>query len=140
VRDLVLTVLDSPEMVARLRPREAPEPDLHAVIRADEDELDALAADFGAGQISRSEWKSARLPITARLEGARARLAQCTQTTALDSFVGPAQEMARRWELGNLSQRRAVLTAVLDKVVVHPAAVAGRNRFDSDRLEPVFRA
>jgi DNA invertase Pin-like site-specific DNA recombinase len=139
VRDLALTMLDSPKMVARLRAHEAPEPDLHAVIRADEDELDALAVDFGAGQISRSEWKSARLPITARLECARARLAQCTQTTALDSFVGTAQEMGRRWELGNLSQRRAVVMAVLEKVVVQPA-ITGRNRFDCRRLEPVFRA
>jgi site-specific DNA recombinase len=139
VRDLVLTALDSPETAARLRQREAPEPDLHSQIRAYEDELEVLAADHGNGEISRAEWKAARSPVVARLEAARARLAQSTQTTALDSFVGPVQEMARRWELGNLSQRRAVLTAVLDKVVVHPAAVAGRNRFDSDRLEPVWR-
>jgi hypothetical protein len=33
-----------------------------------------------------------------------------------------------------------VITAVLAKVMVHPAAVLGRNRFDSDRLQPVWRA
>jgi hypothetical protein len=57
----------------------------------------------------------------------------------LDSFVGTAQEMGRRWELGNLSQRRAVVMAVLEKVVVQ-SAITGRNRFDCRRLEPVFRA
>jgi hypothetical protein len=37
-----------------------------------------------------------------------------------------------------LPQRRAVVIDVLDKVIVHPATV--RNRFDSDRLEPLWRA
>jgi hypothetical protein len=113
---------------------------LHARIHADEDDLDALAADFGAGAISRSEWKSARLPILARLEAARARLAQSTQTTALDSFVGPVEDMLARWTGVNVSQRRAVISAVLEKLVVHSAPVMGRNRFDTDRLEPVWRA
>jgi hypothetical protein len=140
IRELVLTALDSPEMVARLRQRETPKPDLHARIHADEDDLDALAADFGAGAISRSEWKSARLPILARLEAARARLAQSTQTTALDSFVGPVEDMLARWTGVNVSQRRAVISAVLEKVLVHSAPVMGRNRFDTDRLEPVWRA
>jgi hypothetical protein len=137
VRDLMLTALDSPEMVARLRQRGQPEPDLHARIRADEDELELLATDLGNGEISRAEWKAAREPITARLQAARTRLTTSTQTTALDGFVGTAREMARRWEDGNLSQRRAVVTAVLEKVIVRPATV--RHGFDPDRLEPVWR-
>jgi hypothetical protein len=32
------------------------------------------------------------------------------------------------------------VTAVLESVIVHPATVMGRNRFDSDRLVPVWRA
>ncbi|MGB6164183.1 MAG: hypothetical protein WBF75_16745 [Pseudonocardiaceae bacterium] len=38
------------------------------------------------------------------------------------------------------SQRRAVVTAVLESVIVHPATVIGRNPVDSDRLEPRWRA
>jgi site-specific DNA recombinase len=140
IRDLVLTALDSPEMAQRLRQREAPEPDLHARIRADEDELEALAADHGRGEISRTEWKAARTPIVARLDAARERLATSTQTTALDGFVGTLEEMGARWEWCNVSQRRAVITAVLERVVVHQATVMGRNRFDTDRLEPRWRA
>jgi hypothetical protein len=140
VRDLVLTALDSPEMAARLRQREAPEPDLHARIRAGEDELEALAADHGNGEISRAEWRAARGPIVARLDAARERLATSTQTTALTGFTGTLDEMLARWTSANTSQRRAVITAVLEKVTVHPATVMGRNRFDTDRLEPVWRA
>jgi site-specific DNA recombinase len=140
IRDLVLSALDSPEMAARLRQRDQAEPDLHARIRADEDKLEALATDHGKGEISRAEWKAARAPIVARLDAARERLAQSTQTTALDGFVGTLEEMTARWENSNTSQRRAVVTALLEKVRVHPATVMGRNRFDFDRLEPVWRA
>lgn len=138
VRDLVFVALDSPEMAQRLRQRETAPDDLHARIRADEDTLDALARDYGDGEISRSEWKAARARIVARLDAARERLAQSTQTRALDTFVGTVEEMRTRWDTANVSQRRAVVTAVLEKVIVHPAA--GGNRFDSDRLEPVWRA
>ncbi len=139
IRDLVLTALaDSPEMVARLRQRDQPEPDdLHALIRAAEDALEALAADHGNGEISRAEWRAAREPIAARLEGARQRLVQSTQISALDGFIGTAEEMVRRWADGNLSQRRAVITGVLEKVIVRPAATTQRNE---RRLKPIFRA
>jgi site-specific DNA recombinase len=138
LRDLVLTALDSPEMVSRLRQRDTGPEDLHARIRADEDALEELAADHGSGEISRAEWKAARAPIIARLEGARAQLTTSTQTTALAGFLGTPEEMQRRWERSNVSQRRAYLLAVLEKVIVHPATVAGR-RFDPDRLDPVWR-
>jgi hypothetical protein len=111
---------------------------LYARIRADEDLLEQLAADLGAGEMSRAEWRAARVPIQARLDAARQRLAQSTQTTALDAFVGTYEEMAARWERGNVSQRRAVLTAVLEKVMVSSATVW--NRFDPDRLDLVWRA
>jgi site-specific DNA recombinase len=140
IRDLVLTALDSPELVARLRLRGQPEPDLHARIRADEDELEALAADHGNGEIGRAEWKAARSPIVARLEAARAQLAASTQTSALEGFVGSLEDMTARWENFNTSQRRAVVTALLEEVRVHAATVMGRNRFDSGRLELAWRA
>jgi DNA invertase Pin-like site-specific DNA recombinase len=140
IRDRVLIALDSPEMAPRLRQRDQSEPDLHARIRADEDGLEALAADHGRGEISRAEWRAARAPIVARLDAARERLATSTQTTALDRFVGTLEEMRAYWEWCNVSQRRAVVTAVLESVIVHPATVIGRNRVDSDRLEPRWRA
>jgi site-specific DNA recombinase len=140
VQDYVVSALGSPELVARLRQREAPEPDLHARIRADEDELEALAADHGKGEISRAEWKAARVPIVARLDAARERLATSTRTTALEGFVGTLEEMGARWEWCNVSQRRAVVIAVLECVIVHPATVMGRNRIDPGRIEPRWRA
>jgi len=136
VRDLVLAALDNPVMVARLLARDASGPDLHARIRADEDLLEALAADMGSGEISRAEWKAARTPIVARLEAARAQLAATTQTSALQGFVGSYDDMVTRWDAANTSQRRAVLTAALEKLIVHPATV---RKFDPDRIVPVWQ-
>ena len=136
IRDRVLTALDSPEMVARLRQRDQPEPDLHARIRADEDALEALAADHGRGEISRAEWKAARVPIVARLDAARERLTQSTQTNSLDCFIGTLDEMRARWETANVSQRRAVVTGVLEKVLVRPGVPGGRCD-PTRRLDPV---
>jgi hypothetical protein len=134
VRDLVLTALDSPAMAQRLRQRDQPEPDLHAQIRADEDELETLAAEKGSGEISRAEWKIARAPVVARLGAARERLATSTQTNTLGGFIGTPEEMQVRWDEANLSQRRAVITAVMERVIVHPAVV------HEDRLNAVWRA
>lgn len=139
VRGLVFDALDSAEMVKRLRRRDTQPDDLYARIRADEDSLLALADDHGNGEISRAEWKAARGPIQARLDAARARLAASSQTSALEGFIGTVAEMTARWDDVNLSQRRAVVTAVVDKVLVHPAGVI-RNRFDPARLETVWRA
>jgi site-specific DNA recombinase len=69
----------------------------------------------------------------ARLDAARQRLAQSTQTSALDGFIGTYEEMLGRWERANNSQRRAVVTAVLVKVIVQPAVI------DPDRLKLVWR-
>lgn len=136
VRHIVLTALDSPDLAQRLRRRDGAPDDLHTQIRADEDSLEALAADHGNGEISRAEWRAARAPIAARLQAARARLAASTQTTALQGFVGTLEEMRNRWDAGNLSQRRALIMALLERVVVRPAVL---TCFDPDRLEPVWR-
>lgn len=138
IRDLVLAALENPDLVERLRHRGNPEPDLIEQIRADEDELEQLAADLGNREISRAEWKAARAPVVVRLEAARSRLSRNSRTTALDSFVGTWEEMSSRWELSNTSQRRAVVTAVVESIVVHPPAI--RGRFDPERFDPLWRA
>jgi site-specific DNA recombinase len=124
-----VSVLRGEAQVARLRQREAPEPDLHAAIRADEDSLEALAADHGNGEISRAEWKAARGPIMARLDAARERLAHSTQTNALDGFAGICEEMLTRWDAYNNSQRRAVVSAALEggRALGHGAPAAVRH-------------
>ncbi|MGH4020345.1 MAG: hypothetical protein ACRDT0_14145, partial [Pseudonocardiaceae bacterium] len=105
---------------------------------ADEDELDELAAERGAGEISKAEWRAMRAPIVARLDAARARLARTSHTNALDAFTGPLPDMQKRWEDMNTSQRRAVVKAVVECVRVLPAAQLG-GQLDPDRFDARWR-
>lgn len=140
VRDLVVQLLaDAPDFSARLmRPGDAG-PDLTARVRADEDRLEQLAADYAAGDISRAEWRAARSVIAARVDAARAQMAASTGTAALAGFAGTREAMLDAWDNRmNASQRRAVVQAVCESITVAPSVRAGR--FDPERIRPVWRA
>lgn len=121
VRDLVLIALDSPEMLARLRSQRDDSDGLDEQVRDDEQRLDDLAAAWASGEISRREWMTARTIIEQRLDAARARLARVDRGMTLRTFVGAVPDMAARWERLNVSQRRAIIGAVLRSVTVRPA-------------------
>ena len=53
---------------------------------------------------------------------------------ALDGFTGPGV-FDEAWESASPDRRRAIVHAVTDSIVVHPAAVRGSRAFDADRLE-----
>ena len=84
--------------------------------------------------ISRGEWLAARNAVQARVEEARQHL-------AVDAVALPASvaDLPERWEALSFDQRRASLRAVIDHVEIRPAAVWGRNRFDSERIAIVWR-
>jgi site-specific DNA recombinase len=138
VRDLVLTALDSPEMLARLHAQQDDSGGLDEQVRDDEQRLDDLAAAWASGEISRREWMTARTVIEQRLEAARARLARVDRRTTLRTFVGTVPDMIERWDRLNVSQRRAIVGAVLRSVTVHPADP--RKKWDPTRFEPEWIA
>lgn len=137
VRDMVLTALESPVLAERLRRRQDDVPELRDALRADGEKLEQLAEDWANGEISRAEWQAARRIIEQRAEQSRQRIARQTHTTALDGFVGTYSDMIARWEAMNVSQRQAVVGAVLESVTVRPAP---RKRWDPERFEPRWRA
>ena len=53
---------------------------------------------------------------------------------ALDGFTGPGV-FDEAWESASPDRRRAIVHAVTDSIVVHPATVRGSSAFDADRLE-----
>jgi site-specific DNA recombinase len=97
-----------------------------------------LSLAYGNGEISMVEWRTAREPIEQRLTVARKQLARVTHTTVLEGLIGDAAALEHAWESLDLSRQRAILSAVLDHVVVGPAR-RGYNRFDESRLRPVWR-
>lgn len=98
-----------------------------------EHRLADLADDFASGLITRAEWLRARTGLQERLDAARVTLAN--QTARPAAVTG---DIGERWTDLDLLQRRAVLDAVVDRVVVGPA-VRGRNKFDATRITIVWK-
>ena len=137
VRDRVLTALASPELAARLRHSDAVPPERLASIRADEAQLEELSAAWANRELSRGEWKIAREIIEVRLDRNRPRLPRSSAVAPLADLVGTYDDLLDRWEQMNVSQRRAVAVAVLDRVDVGPSNP--RKRWDPERFELRWR-
>lgn len=139
VRDMVLAALDSPELAERLRRRAGDDDGIADRIRKAEDRLEEIAADRAADYITRAEWRAMKDVLDKQLKRDREALARSTQSRALQDFIGATPERMRlRWDdMGN-GQRAAVVAAVVEKIIVHPADP--RRRWDPDRFEILWRA
>jgi site-specific DNA recombinase len=137
---MVKVALDSQEFVKAVRAKGQDE-GAESVLRqmaADQGKLEELAEDYATDVITRKEWLRARELLEARLEAARKRLSTNSRTAALEELSGDSVVFGEVWEGLSLPRRRAVISALVDRIIVHPA-VRGRNTFDPQRLEPVWR-
>ena len=140
VVEAVLHRLDSPELAATLAGANG-DPDaerVQAEVEREEAQLDELAHAYGERAIGLSEWLAARKPIEERLMLAKRKLARLGRVSVLDGHAGNGSALRERWADLPLTWQRAIVAAVLDHVVVGPGR-HGYNRFDPDRLEPVWR-
>lgn len=140
VVEAVLHRLDSPELAAALAGLTA-DPDserIQAEVDREQAQLDELARAYGEQAIGLSEWLAARKPIEERLTVAKRQLGRLGRVSVLDGHVGNGSALRVRWAGLPLGRQRAIVAAVLDHVVVGPGR-RGYNRFDPDRLEPVWR-
>lgn len=101
--------------------------------------LEELAEDYATDVITRKEWLRARGLLEVRLEAARKRLSTNRRTVALEGVCGDSVAFGEVRKGLSLPRRRAVISALLDRIIVHPG-VPGRNTFDPKRLEPIWRA
>ncbi len=132
---------DSLDFVDALRAKDQNKCD-DAVLRqmtTDQRKLEELAEDYATDMITRRAWMRAREVLEVRLETARKRLSTDSRISALDGLRGDSVAFWRDLEGAIPSRRRAVISAVLDRIIVHPA-VSGRNTFDPKRFEPIWRA
>jgi hypothetical protein len=140
VVEAVLVRLDSRELAGPLKSNGA-DPDASYWQQEADDadaQLNELARLHGEGVIRLTEWLSARKPIEQRRETATRELRRLTRTEAIADHVGNAAELRRAWATLSLNRQHAIVSAVLDHVVIGPAR-RGLNRFDPGRLEPVWR-
>ncbi|HWI04212.1 MAG TPA: recombinase zinc beta ribbon domain-containing protein [Acidimicrobiales bacterium] len=111
----------------------------------DRDSAGALAehrqrlADLGelwaGGQISRREWMALRRSIGERAGAAEAQVAREDRLAAVRAMAGTGRALRARWPAMSIDERRAVVQAVLDHVVVL-AAEPPRQVFRPERLQP----
>jgi site-specific DNA recombinase len=141
VTRMVKVALDSPAFAKAVQSREQDDGDDAALqqMTADQRKLEELAEDYATDVISRKEWLRAREVLEGRLEAARKRLStNPSRIAALEGLCGDSVAFDEAWEGLSLPRRRAVISAFLERITVHPG-VQGRNRFDSQRLESVWR-
>jgi DNA invertase Pin-like site-specific DNA recombinase len=139
VTEAVLTTVEGPELGRALAAQNGDREDVH---QRDVDEaserLDELARVYGEGRIAASEWLAARGPIEERLRQGKAALARSNGTSAVAEYVGHGSALRDSWAGLPLSRQRAILRAVLEDVTIAPGR-RGYNRFDSERVEPIWK-
>ncbi len=141
VFEAVVLALDSDEFDRALRHSgDVDQSELFDSLRDDEADLEQLARDHYAHKIiSRAEFLAARDAIESRMEETRRKLASMEGGRALTHVPSNSEALRSAWQDRGLDWQRALLGAVLDKVVVGPA-VRGRHLFDAKRVRLVWRA
>jgi site-specific DNA recombinase len=135
VRDMVLKALASPAFAERLRAHADVDPAIADAVESDERRLVELAEEWADGHLTRGEWRTARERIEDRLQANRSKLARATDTTPIEGMTGSYDELLAIWTTKNVSQRRAVIAAVLMSVAVGPSA----RKYDVSRFGPRWR-
>lgn len=135
----VLSTLANPEMVRLLLNQGDDTDALYAQIEADEARLAVWTQRELDGVVTATAFDQAARVLTGRIKAARRALKERTVANPLDDFVGSAEEMRDRWAALNVEQRRAVLSSALVAVTVEPVRNYGCNRFDVERLQPMYQ-
>jgi len=142
VVEAVMIRLDTPELarvVASGRSGAGPgKDDAEAELVTSQAKLDELADLWAQGEISRTEWLRARKGVQDRRDQAQRRLRASLTNNAAATWVARSGVLRAAWPQMNLDQRRAVIGAVVERVVVNPTKV--RGRFDPERVDVEWRA
>jgi DNA invertase Pin-like site-specific DNA recombinase len=139
IAEAVLYRLDTPEMAAALAGASIPDDSAErSAVALDRAQLEELARAYGERQITFPEYIAARKPIEARIETAQRKISRATGTEAVAPYVGRSGALRAEWKNLPLTRQRAVVASVLDRATIGPG-LPGRNRFDADRIEPLWR-
>ena len=117
--------------------------ELERAIEADTERLADLAQRYYIEQtIDRPAFEQANRTLRERRTEAEARLTGLRR--ALDEAAGALRPGSRHdlqawWDGATVEEQRAALRAALGRVIVHPARTRGGNRFDTSRVELVWR-
>ncbi len=102
--------------------------------------LEDLSGDYVRGLLTRSEFSAARTAAQAEILKAEAIIAKQSRLTMFSGIpVGNESLVRTAWHDWSIPQRRAILAAVVDTLVVLPRRDSGKQ-FRPDRVELRFKA
>ena len=131
VTDLVLARLDS----LAGRPGAVDGHDAVQALAAHRRRLLELGELWASGAVSREEWLALKASISRRVTAAEARVARVNRLAVLRGVAGAGPLLRSRWSAMGIDERREVVQAALDHVVVL-AAEPPRQVFRAERLQP----
>lgn len=136
----VLEVLDGPRLTGRLTATDrADQRTLTAALAADETRLTELAGDYAAGDIDRAEWRRARELLVERIDQTCRRLTEHTDDGVLAQLPTGRTALHRWWGEADVTARRAVVDALVDRVDVAPGNRKAGRFFDPGRVSVTWR-
>lgn len=97
--------------------------------------LDDLGDLWASGQLSRDEWLSLKRNVGQRADAAEVELARLARVATLRAMAGTGGALRARWPAMSIDERRVVVHAALEHVVVL-AAEPPRQVFRPERLQP----
>jgi site-specific DNA recombinase len=139
--EALMAAIDSPALARAVAEQSKSSDD-----RADTDELERattrleqLSRMWANDEITRTEWLEARQIIEQRVEVAQSRLAAKSDQAALRPYMKRGGVLRAAWPSLGLERQRAVIAALVDRIVVSPAAHAHGGKFDPERVDVVWR-
>ncbi len=140
VKRFVIAALDGADLTQYMyRQSDSDEGVLIEDIRRDEEARQQVSRDhYADGAISRTEFFAARDALQERLTRNRTRLGNHQQFAVIASVASAGDAIQEQWDRRPLEWRHALVKAILDHVVIHPAKT-GIKTFDADLVEPIWR-
>lgn len=139
----VLARLDSPAVVQASRDAQMADT-ATAELMAELEGLTAQESELREAYVARllpmSEWIKARGPIEKSLEAVRHRLARISRSSGLTEYAGHGASLKELWtdDTMTIQRQAAIVRALLDKVVIHPAPSRGPV-MNPERVQPIWR-
>jgi hypothetical protein len=122
--------------------QDEPEDDSQAAdltaIAQDEAQLAELAGAYTDRAITMAEWLAARRSIEERITAARQRVKERTKAKPVIEAVSDVTRLANEWSGLPVQRRLAIISAVIDRIVVNPAR-PGAGAFEPERLDVTWR-
>lgn len=141
VRDAVIARLAATELPAADESSSGVVGEAMGRITAARARMEDMARDYGAGTLTRAEYHAGRVAAQNAVRDAELLLGKINRGAALTGVpVGDEGALRAAWGLEwSIAQKRAILTALIDTLVVNPLSKPS-NTFRPDRVQLTFKA